>query len=140
MILQRLKDHVGQSVGKNIFRDKDSLAVVLPTLADLSLYTTLYEHIITASHDNICYILVDFSECKKLCDSGIAALLCLQKLARSLHLQLLMLDTPADMQEKLEVKLPDAYWIDMTPEVMQMTSMMLNKPAQMATGHSISLK
>lgn len=86
----------------------------LPPVVDLSLYTMLYNSVNNAARDNVRYLLLDFSEAEKLCDSGVAAFMSLQKLARDVHIRLLMLDTPIGMHNQLEYVVPEAFWIDMS--------------------------
>lgn len=115
MMLQRLMDKVGKSdVKGNIFRSKDTLAMALPSVVDLSVYTILYQTVNDAARNKIRYLLLDLSEAENLCDSGIAAFICLQKLINQQHVRLLMLDTPTDIHNRLEPVLPDAFWIDMS--------------------------
>lgn len=107
-------EKTGQPVGRGIFRNEDTLAMALPSIVDLSLYTMLYQSVNEAAHDNIRYLLLDFSEAEKLCDSGIAAFMSLQKLINVMQIRLLMLDTPVEIYKQLEDILPGAFWIDMS--------------------------
>ncbi|HSR62939.1 MAG TPA: hypothetical protein VLN56_06005 [Gammaproteobacteria bacterium] len=112
MILEKLMDRVEKPVGKGVFRDSNTLGMVLPTLVDLSLYTTLHDHVLDEDQrDKTSTLLLDCSESKKLCDSGIAAFMSLQKLVKMMHLRLFMVNSPEDMHDRLCSILTDAYWV-----------------------------
>jgi len=115
VILEKLMDQVEKPVGKGVFRDSDTLGMVLPTLVDLSLYTILRDHVLNKDQrDKTSTLLLDCSESRQLCDSGIAAFMSLQKLVNMMHLRLFMINSPPDMHDRLGSVLPDAYWIDLS--------------------------
>ena len=112
MIFQKLKEKFGQSDESGMFCKGDTLAMSLPSVVDLSIYTVLYQSIHSVVNIDIRYLLLDMSNTRMLCDSGIAAFICLRNLISQQRLRLLMLDTPAHIYNRLELVLPDAFWID----------------------------
>lgn len=112
MIFQKLVEKFGQTDERGLLRRGDTLAMSLPSVVDLSIYTVLYQSIHEAVRFNVRYLLLDMSKTRILCDSGIAAFICLRNLIGQQKLRLLMLDTPAHIYRRLELILPDAFWVD----------------------------
>ena len=118
MVFQTLNDQTGEQVGTGIYSNKNTLTKKLPSLVDL----TLYDFVNKSTSDNINNLLLDFSAAERLCDSGIAALISLQKLAWDTHLSLFMLDMPDDMRDQLVSMLSGAFWIESPAKVSKTTT------------------
>lgn len=111
---QILLDDIEQLKQRGLFDGDHTVSMLLPTVVDLSLYTTLYPSIQNAMYNNTWFILLDFTNVEKLFDSGIAAFMGLDKLTRDMSMHLFMVNTPTDIYKQLRTITPNAFWIDIS--------------------------
>ncbi|MEX2523680.1 MAG: STAS domain-containing protein [Gammaproteobacteria bacterium] len=95
-----------------MFQDGNVLAVIVPSIVDLGLYTSLCRSIPASDDQTVQQILLDCSHVDKLCVSGIAALISLDRLCRDRRIRLMILDPAAGISRQLDPILPNATWID----------------------------
>lgn len=95
-----------------VFQEGDTLIMSLPSAIDLSLYTMLYRFLLDMDLDAINQILLDLSAAEILCTSGMAAFICLERLAIKRHMHVLMFETPDAMRKQLASVFGNASWLD----------------------------
>jgi anti-anti-sigma regulatory factor len=108
MSLEAQSGDIPEAVGAGIFRDGDTLILSIPAIIDLSLYTVLHHFLRRAGRHAISHILIDLSAAETLCNSGVAALLSLERLAGERDIRVLALDAPGAIREQLVSLFPDS--------------------------------
>ncbi len=97
---------------QSLFRDGDTLVIVLSPVVDLSIYTCLFNNKDIIEQNQIKQLLLDCSSVNEFRDSGIVAIRKLGEYAREQQIRLLILDPSLDISDKLDRILPYATWID----------------------------